>query len=416
MKFKEVIIVVLIMLIFAMAMLMYIVINDSIKVSSVPIISNNIENITCGNKNNDGDNANNKVNKIENLLINKEDSNSAEKNQKENIEMQNKETANEEKINEEQSNNNQTTNEEKNTEQQETEPDYNVVLGNYIDVNETVYATTNVNIRAFDNASCDKKGLLQRDKSITRTGIGNNGWSRVIFNGEVTYVASNYLTTEKPPEKIPVKVPIKNRNIDPLKPMVALTFDDGPNGTATPKILDILEKYNVVATFFDLGTCMENYPNITKREEQIGCEVGSHTYSHQNLNKLSGEEIQDDISNASRIYEKTLGHTLYLVRPPYGNANVTVRRTLKYPLIGWDVDSLDWKTRDKKKILEEVNKISNFDGKIILMHSIYNSTAEAVEELVPQLLAKGYQLVTVSEMAKYKEKTLQTSTVYYNFR
>lgn len=356
MKFKEVIIVVLIMLIFAMAMLMYIVINDSIKASSVPIISNNIENITCGNKNNDGDNANNKVNKIENLLINKEDSNSAEKNQKENIEMQNKETANEEKINEEQSNNNQTTNEEKNTEQQETEPDYNVVLGNYIDVNETVYATTNVNIRAFDNASCDKKGLLQRDKSITRTGIGNNGWSRVIFNGEVTYVASNYLTTEKPPEKIPVKVPIKNRNIDPLKPMVTLTFDDGPNGTATPKILDILEKYNVVATFFDLGTCMENYPNITKREEQIGCEVGSHTYSHQNLNKLSGEEIQDDISNASRIYEKTLGHTLYLVRPPYGNANVTVRRTLKYPLIGWDVDSLDWKTRDKKKIENTIKK------------------------------------------------------------
>ena len=146
MKFKEVIIVVLIMLIFAMAMLMYIVINDSIKASRVPIISNNIENITCGNKNNDGDNANNKVNKIENLLINKEDSNSAEKNQKENIEMQNKETANEEKINEEQSNNNQTTNEEKNTEQQETEPDYYVVLGNYIDVNETVYATTNVNI------------------------------------------------------------------------------------------------------------------------------------------------------------------------------------------------------------------------------------------------------------------------------
>ena len=84
MKFKEVIFVVLIMLIFAMVMLMYIVINDSIKASSVPIISNNIENITCGNKNNDGDNANNKVNKIENLLINKEDSNSAEKNQKEN--------------------------------------------------------------------------------------------------------------------------------------------------------------------------------------------------------------------------------------------------------------------------------------------------------------------------------------------
>lgn len=239
MRFKEIIIVVLIMLIFAMAMLIYMIISDSIGVSTIPVIGNIIENIA--NENKQDISIENTTNEIKNSI----------------------------------------TNEEKNIEQQEdVEPNYNVVAGNYTEVNEMVYATTNVNIRAFDNAFCDKKGLLQSDKSITRTGIGNNGWSRVIFNGEVTYVASNYLTTEKPPEKIPVKVPIKNRNIDPLKPMVALTFDDGPNGTATPKILDILEKYNVVATFFDLGTCMENYPNITKREEQIGCEVGSHTYSH----------------------------------------------------------------------------------------------------------------------------------------
>ena len=224
------------------------------------------------------------------------------------------------------------------------------------------------------------------------------------------------MTIEKPPEKIPVEIPIKNRNIDSSKPMVALTFDDGPNGTATPKILDTLERYNVVATFFDLGTCMEKYPNITKREEQIGCEVGTHTYSHQNLNKLSAEEIQNDISNASMVYEKTLGHKLYLVRPPYGNANSTVRRNLKYPLIGWDIDSLDWKFRNKDKILSKINEISNYDGRIILMHSIYDATAEAVEELVPQLLEKGYQLVTVSEMAKYKGIILDTSTVYYNFR
>lgn len=375
MRFKEVIIVVLIMIICAIAMLIYIIISDSIEAGSVPIIGNIVENIEYENR---------------------ED-------------MSKKNATNETKY--------LITDEEQNSEQQEeSEPNYNVVAGNYTDVNETVYATTNVNIRTFDNASCDKKGLLQSDKSITRTGIGNNGWSRVIFNGEVTYVASNYLTTEKPPEKIPVKVPIKNRNIDPLKPMVALTFDDGPNGTATPKILDILEKYNIVATFFDLGTCMENYPNITKREEQIGCEVGTHTYSHQNLNKLSVEEIQNDISNASKIYEQTLGHKLYLVRPPYGNADITVRRTLKYPLIEWDVDSLDWKTKNKDKILAKINEISNFDGRIILMHSIYNSTAEAVEELVPQLLSEGYQLVTVSEMAKYKGIELRTSTIYYNFR
>lgn len=363
------------MLICAIAMLIYIIVSDSIEASSVPIIGNIVDNIEYENREDMSEK--NATNEIKDLI----------------------------------------TDEEQNTEQQEeSESNYNVVAGNYTDVNETVYATTNVNIRTFDNASCDKKGLLQSDEPITRTGIGDNGWSRVVFNGEYAYVASNYLTNEKPPEKITVEVPIKNRNIDSSKPMVALTFDDGPNGTATPKILDTLEKYNVVATFFDLGTCMENYPNITKREEQIGCEVGTHTYSHQNLNKLSVEEIQNDISNASKIYEQTLGHKLYLVRPPYGNADITVRRTLKYPLIEWDVDSLDWKTKNKDKILAKINEISNFDGRIILMHSIYNSTAEAVEELVPQLLSEGYQLVTVSEMAKYKGIELRTSTIYYNFR
>ena len=375
MRFKEIIIVVLIMLIFAMAMLIYMIISDSIGVSTIPVIGNIMENIA--NENKQDISIENTTNEIKNSI----------------------------------------TNEEKNIEKQEdVEPNYNVVAGNYTEVNEMVYATTNVNIRAFDNASCDKKGLLQSDEPITRIGIGDNGWSRVVFNENEAYVASNYLTNEKPPEKIAVEVPIKNRNIDSSKPMVALTFDDGPNGTATPKILDTLEKYNVVATFFDLGTCMEKYPNITKREEQIGCEVGTHTYSHQNLNKLSVEEIQNDISNASRIYEQTLGHKLYLVRPPYGNADITVRRTLKYPLIEWDVDSLDWKTKNKDKILAKINEISNFDGRVILMHSIYNSTAEAVEELVPQLISKGYQLVTVSEMAKYKGTTLKTSTIYYNFR
>ena len=93
-----------------------------------------------------------------------------------------------------------------------------------------------------------------------------------------------------------------------------------------------------------------------------------------------------------------------------------MRRNLKYPLIGWDIDSLDWKFRNKDKILSKINEISNYDGRIILMHSIYDATAEAVEELVPQLLEKGYQLVTVSEMAKYKGTILDTSTVYYNFR
>ena len=208
----------------------------------------------------------------------------------------------------------------------------------------------------------------------------------------------------------------KNRKIDLSKPMVALTFDDGPNGKATPKILDTLEKYGVVATFFDLGQNMANYPKVVKREETIGCEVESHTYAHKNLNKLTSAQIKADMEKAEKVYQNVLGHKPSLVRPPYGNANSTVKSTLKYPLINWDIDTLDWKSRNAESVLKEIHKYSDYDGRIILMHGIYNSTAEAVEKLVPELIDNGYQLVTVSEMAKYKNVTLKNGTVYLNFR
>ena len=207
MKFKEIIIVVLIMLICAIGMLIYIIINDTMEVNSLPLIGNLIENASHNN---------------------------IESNGTKNIALSNQDETNREQTNIEENEINQQVNEKINIEQQE-EPNYNFIAGNYIETNETVYATTNVNIRAYDNASCEKKGLLQSDEAITRTGIGDNGWSRVSVNGEDAYIASNYLTIEKPPEKIPVEIPIKNRNIDSSKPMVALTFDDGPNGTATPK-------------------------------------------------------------------------------------------------------------------------------------------------------------------------------------
>lgn len=222
--------------------------------------------------------------------------------------------------------------------------------------------------------------------------------------------------TETATENESVNISVsKDRKIDPSKPMVAITFDDGP-GKATTKILNTLEKYNVVATFFDLGSNMLNSPSTVKREEKIGCEVGSHTYSHKNLNKLSASAIQEDMKKAENAFEKVLGHKPHLVRPPYGNANATVKSALKYPLINWDIDTLDWKSRNADSIMKEIHKYKDYDGRIILMHGIYDSTAEAVAKLVPELINKGYQLVTVSEMAKYKDVTLKAGTVYLNFR
>ncbi len=201
------------------------------------------------------------------------------------------------------------------------------------------------------------------------------------------------------------------------QPMVALTFDDGPNPISTARILDILEKNNAVATFFDLGSLIDTYPAIVRREEQSGCEVESHTYDHKNLNGLSPSQIQSEIDKTNDAFMRVLGHKAALVRPPYGNANKTVCSTIKYPLINWSVDTVDWKSRNSSKIIDEINKIGNLNGKIILMHSIYGSTADAVEKIVPELKSKGYQLVTISQLAKARSKgALKAGVVYTQFK
>lgn len=211
------------------------------------------------------------------------------------------------------------------------------------------------------------------------------------------------------------KVFSSNRTIDSSKPMVALTFDDGPDPKRTQKIIDVLNKYHARASFFDIGYLMEKYPETLKAEVNSGADVGGHTYSHVNLNDLSKEEIQEEVSKLENVFQTITGKNLKYIRPTYGNANEMVRKTVKHPLINWCVDSLDWKTRDTDKILEEIYKTEDFDGKIIIMHVIYDATVSAVEKLVPDLIRKGYQLVTISEMAEAKGYTLENGKVYYSF-
>lgn len=297
------------------------------------------------------------------------------------------------------------------------------VVNKYIKDKETVetFARTNYNQSYIYNKNENiidinnnqiVNNTINGENSITNNTTTNS----VTEKKEDTNNSETESKSENTKEEIVTLPTGKNRKIDLSKPMVALTFDDGPNGKATPKILDTLEKYGVVATFFDLGQNMANYPKVVKREETIGCEVESHTYAHKNLNKLTSAQIKADMEKAEKVYQNVLGHKPSLVRPPYGNANSTVKSTLKYPLINWDIDTLDWKSRNAESVLKEIHKYSDYDGRIILMHGIYNSTAEAVEKLVPELIDKGYQLVTVSEMAKYKNVTLKNGTVYLNFR
>ena len=284
----------------------------------------------------------------------------------------------------------------------------------------TAKTTASINMRKKASISSKVKAKIPKGKKVKilkKNAAKADGytWYKVKYNNKTGYVVSKYLNIQTKSNTSNVNT-TGNRKINSKKPMVALTFDDGPNGTVTPKILDTLEKYGAVATFFDLGSCMKAYPKVSQRAEKIGCEVESHTYAHSNLATLSVSQLQADMAKAEKVYKQTLGHSPKLVRPPYGSINARVRSTIKYPLINWDIDTLDWKSRNKNSIMKEIRKFKSYDGRVILMHGIYTSTLDAVKILAPELQKKGYQFVTVSEMAKYKGVKLKAGKLYCNFR
>ena len=212
-----------------------------------------------------------------------------------------------------------------------------------------------------------------------------------------------------------VKVPDRPLRVLDGKKLVALTFDDGPSKETTPRLLDILYDKGVVATFFELGTMARNNPEIVKRVVENGNEIGSHTMYHQNLGKLSASRIAADVNEAEAVFAEILGERPKLVRPPYGSVNSATRSTVNVPLILWTVDTLDWETKNTDMIVAEAKR-GAFDGAIILMHDIYDTTVDAVPIIIDELRGMGYEFVTVSELASIRGVELETSVLYGSFR
>ena len=190
--------------------------------------------------------------------------------------------------------------------------------------------------------------------------------------------------------------------IDPGKPMIALTFDDGPGyNSASDRILDVLEKYHARATFFMVGINSEDHPNNIKRKIELGCELGNHTYDHK---RLGAKATKEDVRKCSDAIYNICGRRPTCFRSPGGETTQMIKDECKaenMPLYYWSVDTKDWKNRDANKIYNHVINYSD-DGDIVLMHEIYASTADAVEKIVPELISQGYQLVTVSELVRAK--------------
>lgn len=191
--------------------------------------------------------------------------------------------------------------------------------------------------------------------------------------------------------------------IDPSKPMIALTFDDGPRTPVTSRILDSLKANGGKATFFMVGSNVNSNQEVIRRMVEQGCEVGNHTHDHKYLTKLTAGQIKSQVGTTNRKIQAVCGVTPALVRPPGGymdSRSLSVLGNMGMSAIMWSVDTRDWQHRNAKKTINTVLSQVK-DGDIILMHDIYSPTADAAEALIPELTARGYQLVTVSELASY---------------
>lgn len=240
----------------------------------------------------------------------------------------------------------------------------------------------------------------------TETGIWEPEFESGQAMGLYEYTAANW------PELLP---PVYPRGVDPTKPMTAVTYDDGPNATYTPLLLDILEKYGAVATFFEVGYRVERWPQFIPRMEALHCEVANHTWDHAALRQLSREGVVSQIQRTDAAIEAVTGHKVNLVRCPGGNSNETVAEAVGHPIIYWTIDTRDWEVRVASNVIAHVKNHGDLDGDIILMHSNYLSTVEASRTIIPYILNKGYQTVTVTELAFFRGVELQNGVTYKKF-
>lgn len=201
------------------------------------------------------------------------------------------------------------------------------------------------------------------------------------------------------PYKVKVKKTVQKK---PTK-VVALTFDDGPSKTVTPKVLKVLKKHHAKGTFFMVGSQVNANPKVAKQVLDEGHEIGNHSYSHADLKKLTNAQIKKQLSRTNKAIHKATGHNPTLFRPPYGSVDNRVRSQTKLPTVLWSVDTRDWEHRNSKKLLAYVKKYT-YPGAIILMHDIHMPTANGLDNVLTYLEKQGYTFVTVSELNNMKKE------------
>ena len=204
--------------------------------------------------------------------------------------------------------------------------------------------------------------------------------------------------------------------------LISFTFDDGPSKTME-NILAVFAEYNernpdcrATATFFlNGGVILPDDTSLLQTATLLGFELGNHTHSHFDLTSLDKETLQTEIENTDALLEKIDGKSRHLLRPPFGRINGEVKAQLAVPVINWSIDTLDWTGNSEEKIYQSVYT-ARFSGAIVLMHDGYRATVNALKRLLPDLKADGYQIVSVSALAKAHGCALRNGSEYIRAR
>jgi peptidoglycan/xylan/chitin deacetylase (PgdA/CDA1 family) len=229
------------------------------------------------------------------------------------------------------------------------------------------------------------------------------GW--LVF-GSMVSLALCQLEAQNAPSDIPaasVEPRITFSSVHVAGPYIALTFDDGPHATLTPKLLDHLAAHHIKATFFVIGENVAEHPEIVARAAREGHEIGNHSWSHPNLAKMSDDGVRRQLRQTEEAIENAIGHKPTLLRPPYGSLTARQKRWIHeqfgYEIILWDVDPLDWKRPGPTVVCNRIVKETHA-GSIVLAHDIHPGTIAAMPSILDQLQAKGFQFVTVPELIR----------------
>jgi peptidoglycan/xylan/chitin deacetylase (PgdA/CDA1 family) len=204
----------------------------------------------------------------------------------------------------------------------------------------------------------------------------------------------------------PPRAPASYNSVQTSRPVVALTFDDGPHPEHTPKLLDILRQQGVRATFYVIGRSVETYPEIARRIVAEGHEIANHTWSHPTLTTIGAARVDQEIRKTSEVIERVTGRRPTNMRPPYGAINDRVRQSMLrdhgLDVIMWSVDPLDWRRPGASVVAQRLVDGAH-PGAILLAHDIHPGTIEAMPATISRLKAKGYGFATVSQLLALQE-------------